>query len=44
MRGFRFRELLCMSGLFVANGCCLLRIGAIRVIWRWRGTSFSVRE
>ena len=21
MRGFRFRELLCMSGLFVANRC-----------------------
>ena len=22
MRGFRFRELLCMSGLFVANSWC----------------------
>ena len=44
MRGFRFRELLCMSGLFVANGCCLLRIGAMRVFGRWRGTSFSVWE
>lgn len=44
MRGFRFRELLCMSVLFVANSCYLLRIGAMRVFGRWRGTSFSVWE